>query len=556
MLPSIAASFVALSLLGRPRIGGWQLACGGLLFGAGIGAMHYTGMAAMETPLTQRYDPLMFGLSIVVAVALATLALWIRFGLRTFKDSLNDNWRLLIGAIVMGCAIAGMHYTGMAAARFVGRVPEGAVGTSNATFIALAVSLITIALTVFVMAANGLLRYREMYRQLSQSESWMRTLLATSIDGVVIIDANGLIEDFNAAAERIFGWSRSEIIGRNISLLIADPEQSSEDGVLSYLNQSDASVTSTSSEVLGLRKDQSVVPLRRALGRARLADHDLFVCMITDISESRQREEDLREAKERAENAAEARAAFLANMSHEIRTPMNSILGFTDILLQGDLKTDQRRHLEIVRSAGRSLLRLLNGILDTAKLDKGAMELELSDFDLVALIDEISSTLGADMRRKNLAFAIRYADDLPRHLHGDELRIRQVLTNLLGNAIKFTEVGGLTLSVEMLEGQFHFAVCDTGIGIAADRLASIFDPFTQADASMSRRFGGTGLGTTISKQLAELMGGRIWAESTPGRGSTFHFMLPLGAAREAPTSSKRPQRAAAALPSPAHPRGG
>ncbi len=552
MLPSVGASFVALSLTGRKRIGARQLSLGGVLVGAGIGAMHYTGMAAMQMQLAQRYDPWMFALSIVVAVVLATLALWVRFGLIALQHRLNPAWRLLLAATVMGCAIAGMHYTGMAAARFVGEVPAGVRGSSNTTFLALAVSLITVAFTVFVMAANGWLRYRAMFRQLSQSASWMRTLLATAVDGVVTIDAQGVIQEFNAAAERIFGWKRSEVVGRNMTLLIADPEQSGQGGLMGYLENFRRSgrdtVAGVDGEGLGRHKDGRVIPLRRALGHGRLGEQDLFVCFITDISERRQREEDLREAKERAEQAAAARAAFLANMSHEIRTPMNSILGFTDILLHDDLTPEQRRHLDVVRTAGRSLLRLLNEILDSAKLDKGAMELDLADFDLVALIDELSSTLGAELRRKQLTIAIACGQDVPRHVHGDELRLRQILTNLLGNALKFTETGGITLAVALEDGQLHFRVQDTGIGIAPNRLESIFEPFTQADASMSRRFGGTGLGTTISKQLVELMGGRIWAESTLGQGSTFHVLLPLAAARQALPSATHPQRMAALPP--------
>jgi PAS domain S-box-containing protein len=667
MLPSVAASFVALAVISRQEIGRWQLLAGGVLVGAGIGAMHYTGMAAMRTALALRYDPAMFALSIVVAVALATLALWVRYGLSALRNRLSGTARLVIAGVIMGCAIAGMHYTGMAAARFVGTVPPGSAGgVSNANFLALAITLITVSFTLLVLSANGMLRYRALFFQLSQSESWMRALLATAVDGVITLEADGTIREFNAAAERIFGWRRADILGRNVRLLIADPARSQRDGLLSHLNDGTEGVIGESQDVLGLHKSGAHVPLRNAYGHARLADKDLYVCFVTDISERktmeqqlraseqqfrslignipgisyrslmapgwpmvfvsaavenltgypaadflgsppkrcfgdlihpddheqvargldaavelgqpfileyrllhkdgstrwmwengsaifneqgkvqwldgvildisgrRTMEEELRAAKERAEQAAAARAAFLANMSHEIRTPMNAILGFTDVLLQGELASDQRRHLNTVRNSARSLLRLLNEILDTAKLDKGAVELELADYNLLALIDELSSTMGSNASAKGLKLAVAYDPAMPHCLHGDELRVRQVLSNLLGNAIKFTAKGSVTLAVTRengLDGDcVHFMVSDTGIGIPADRLAAIFEPFTQADASMNRRFGGTGLGTTICKQLAELMGGQIWATSTEGHGSAFHVVLPLAPA--------------------------
>ncbi|NVM75668.1 hypothetical protein FHW83_001455 [Duganella sp. SG902] len=661
-LPSLAASYVALTFISRRRMTAGSLLTGGVLVGAGIGAMHYTGMAAMQMALDLRYDPFMFGLSIVVAVVLATLALWIRFGLRTLKLP-----RFVLGGIsatIMGCAIAGMHYTGMAAARFVGTLPLDATPEQNSTFLALAITLITVAFTVFVMAANGMLRYREMYRQQAESEAWMRALLTTTVDGVITVDRAGVIHEFNASAERIFGWRRDEILGRNVRVLMADPERSERDGLLNYLSTGDASVISRGSEVVAVRKDGSHVPIRRALGHAKLAQRDLFVLFITDISERRaimqalrdseqqfrslignipgisfrssmafdapptfisdgierlagypasdfvganrkrtlasliceedrervaaeisraiaeltayqveyclihadgslrfmwehgavtqdesnpairwidgvifdiserrEMERQLRAAKETAEQAAAARASFVANMSHEIRTPMNAILGFTDVLLDTDLNDDQRRHLDTVRKEGRSLLRLLNEILDTAKLDKGAVELELDDYSLLGLIDELASTFGSNARGKGLGIDIIYDPALPAWLHGDELRMRQILGNLLDNAIKFTSAGKVSLRACERQGQLHIAVQDTGIGIAPERINAIFDPFTQADASMTRRFGGTGLGTTISRQLVALMGGKIWAESTPGAGTTFHVLLPLEPAR-------------------------
>ncbi len=249
--------------------------------------------------------------------------------------------------------------------------------------------------------------------------------------------------------------------------------------------------------------------------------------LATDINARRQMERALREAKARAEQAAAAKTMFLANMSHEIRTPMNAILGFTDVLLGGPLAEEQRRHLQTVRQSARALLALLNGILDTAKLEKGALALELADFSLRELVQHTADSLRLGAQAKGLAFDVRWAPDAGDHFFGDVQRIRQVLINLLGNAIKFTGRGGVQLAVQRDGEHVHFLVSDTGIGIPSDRIAAIFDPFSQADASTSRRFGGTGLGTTIARQLVELMGGRIDVESTPDVGSTFHVRLPL-----------------------------
>ena len=682
LLPSVAASFVALSILARRQLSAWSLLTGGLLVGAGIGTMHYTGMAAMRLSLTLRYDPLMFGLSILVAVALATLALWVRFGLRSWRRHLSEPMLVLISAIVMGCAIAGMHYTGMAAARFIGVPAPGQAHGPNGTFLALATSLVTVSFTVIVVAANGWLRARALFRQLSQSENWMRALLTTTVDGVITINTDGVIDEFNAAAERIFGWRRDEIVGRNVLVLMADQQHDVAAGLRAFLQQGRGERPQHGTDFEARRKDGSEVPVRCAAGHARQAGHDVFVLFVTDISERRameqalrtseqqfrslignmpgisyrmalrgsqemvfisdavstvtgyaaseftgagamrrleqlvvpddwprvtaalataiadqvpyvaeyrlrhadggirwllsngavvrdadgrpewldgvvlditeryQMEQELRLAKEKAEQAAAARASFVANMSHEIRTPMNSILGFTDVLLDSELQPAQRRQLDTVRNAGRALLRLLNEVLDTAKLDKGAVELELADYSLLALVDELSSTIGARAQAKSLLVDVRYDPALPTNLHGDELRMRQVLTNLLDNAIKFTASGSVALHVRGAGALLLIDVQDTGIGIAPERLEAIFEPFTQADASTTRRYGGTGLGTTICRQLVDLMGGRIWASSVAGRGTTFHIELPLQAAREAPR--QRPGRGASFELPPLH----
>lgn len=248
----------------------------------------------------------------------------------------------------------------------------------------------------------------------------------------------------------------------------------------------------------------------------------LFVSLIADITDKQKLEASLRDAVTRAEHAAAAKTNFLANMSHEIRTPMNSILGFTDLVLQTDLNETQQSHLRTIKQSSNNLLRLINDILDTTKIDHGQMQLEEKDFSLKALSMQIESSLRLGVHKKGLYLHTHYAADMPEYFKGDQLRLLQILTNLVGNAIKFTEQGGVDVIYTYADDQVCVQVKDTGIGMTPEQLELIFDPFTQADSSISRRFGGTGLGTTISLQLAQAMGGHIEVSSTFGAGSTFH----------------------------------
>lgn len=666
MLPSLLAALATIQLMTRPTLTPRELLAGGVLMGAGIGVMHYSGMQSMKMQAALLYDPLLFGVSILLAVLLATLALWVKF----FVPIRGRRPRLLVSGSVMGLAIAGMHYAGMAAARFIG-VEESAPQTDNLMMGAL-VTLATLALIGFALGCHALLRYRALVDELSASESRMRALLSTPVDGVVTLDEHGTVQTLNTTAEALFGWREAELTGRSFEQLLAEPERALYSGYLAEFRRTrEPSLAGRSREVTGRHRDGRDIPLHVSIGHAQVGGADLFVCYIADIShyrdmeravreseaqlrsliqnipgvayrclmsddwpmlfmsdatetltgypasdflgehpvrsfgsithpddmasnwrvveasirdnrpfvveyrirhadgstrwmwehgsavrepdgsvkwidgvilditERREMEQALRAAKEKAELAAASKSAFLANMSHEIRTPMNAIIGFSDVLLGQTQPPEQRRQLEVVSASARSLLRLLNDILDTAKLERGAVELEMLDFDLHELLGQLTQTLAIQARDKGLTLTIDAHAQLGRHYRGDSLRIRQVLTNLIGNAIKFTESGGVVVRVRAETGHVRFSVVDTGIGIAPERLTAIFEPFTQADVSMSRRFGGTGLGTSICKQLVELMGGRIWVDSTPGQGSAFHFTLPLmpGSAPVAATSA-------------------
>ncbi|WP_166836595.1 MHYT domain-containing protein [Rheinheimera pleomorphica] len=536
MLPSIAASWVALDLISKKQLARTQLLVGGVLVGAGIGTMHYMGMAAMQMSVALRYDLPMFLLSILVAVVLAVIALWVRFGLRRFN--LAAHWLTLLSSIVMGAAISGMHYTGMAAARFVPPA-DFIANTENSDIswlLALAVAFTTLVITGLVVAVNLLLKYRELNLQVNakealarENEAKFRSLIG-NIPGAAyrcLHNENWDMLFISEAVQWLSGYPASDF-------MLPDAQRSWSDLVhpedKAATTQLDLYQGSFSLEYRIRHKDGSWRWILEH-GEAIKTDKGEIIWLdgfLMDISARKQMEQELLQAKNTAEQAAEARAAFLANMSHEIRTPMNAIIGFSDLLLSAELPEPQHKHLQTIHSAARSLLHLLNDILDSAKLEKGKLELEYRDFSLPALLDTVVSTLWLQARKKQLQMTLELDPAAAEFYYGVPERLQQVLTNLLGNAIKFTEQGSVTLKVQLTAPtELTFSIIDTGIGIAAERLPYIFDAFTQADASMSRRFGGTGLGTTISKQLVELMGGSISVHSVDGEGSCFSFTLPL-----------------------------
>ncbi|MBV8139654.1 MAG: response regulator [Deltaproteobacteria bacterium] len=288
------------------------------------------------------------------------------------------------------------------------------------------------------------------------------------------------------------------------------------------------------------RHIQTVLRGRKALA-AEVREHQ------NAIAELKQTQTELVQRSEEALAAARAKSEFLSTMSHEIRTPLNSVLGMAELLGDAELKADERRYLEIIRHSGAMLLELINSILDLARLESGRLEIEPREFALCRTIEEVLEAFTFAVREKSLELVTQFAPGLPERVIGDSLRLRQVLMNLVGNAVKFTAQGRITVAVEQVPGfqsqRFRFSVADTGTGIPPDKRALIFEPFTQADSSNTREYGGTGLGLAIVARLVKEMGGEITVASEVGKGSTFVFTVHLEAAssRHEPVSRPEPQ---------------
>lgn len=605
LLPALAGGGLMMAVLMPPQRDRKRIGLFGVLIAAAIGLMHYSGMAAIEFDGQMQLSPTGVIGSLLLAVVLTPLALWI-----ASSTSLARYHRAaphVAGALVLGLSIASLHYAGMAATHF--ELSPTAIPTQDADheLFALLLAVVTGSLLGGVAVFNTLVRYRLLVNEKEIQQRRLEAVLDTAVDGIITISDRGLVQALNPAAEQILGWRADEVIGRNVSMLMPQPDRDAHDGYIqNYLRSGQGKIIGSGREVMAQHRDGHLVPIRLGVGEVRLPGQpSLFVGFITDITARRrmenalrereqqyrslisnmpgvvfrcrvdaswtmlfvsdaitalsgwsaddfiagrvhlgdlihpddrqrvvetvddalarahrytveyrlinrdgseswvldsggfdwdengqvrwidgvlvditeryQMEQALREAKQAAEDAAAAKATFLANMSHEIRTPMNAIIGFSDILMDSDLNDDQRRHINSIAGAGRSLLHLLNDILDSAKLERGKLELESRPFSLPELLDSVISTLWLQARNKGLALNLRLDAALPTHLQGAPDRIRQVLLNLVGNAIKFTEQGEVTLEVtDNGDGQILFSIRDTGIGLAPRRAGTHF----------------------------------------------------------------------------------
>jgi PAS domain S-box-containing protein len=379
---------------------------------------------------------------------------------------------------------------------------------------------------------NDISERKRLEAELRASEERQRLILDNAHDAFVAMSADGLITEWNHQAEITFGIPRAEAIGHVLSETIIPPQfrENHQRGLARYLATGEGPVLNRVLDVPALRLDGREFPAEISIAPIRLGEQYVFAAFIRDVTERKQVEEELRRAKEVAEAANKAKDEFLANVSHEIRTPMNAILGMTDLALDTLLTEDQRQYLTTVKSAADSLLGVINDILDFAKIEAGRLELDPTDFSLSSVLGASLRALAVRAHKKGIELICHQRPDVPDALVGDASRLRQVIVNLVGNAIKFTERGEIVVHVEnvaepMPEGEvsLRFAVKDTGIGIPQDKQVKIFRAFEQEDASTTRKYGGTGLGLTIAARLVGLLGGAIQLESEPGRGSTFAF---------------------------------
>nr|WP_253820846.1 transporter substrate-binding domain-containing protein [Vibrio sp. 99-70-13A1] len=358
----------------------------------------------------------------------------------------------------------------------------------------------------------------------------LTSIIETAIDGIIVLDEDGDIVEFSPAAERIFGYLKSEVIHENINMLMK-PINMDDD---TYIEPS----VCKDLEYLAKCKDGSVIAIEISAAAATIDDMAFYTCMVRDITQRKATQDALEQAKNAAEEATKSKSDFLANMSHEIRTPMNAIIGMSYLALQTELTRKQGDYLNKILNASNSLLGVINDILDFSKIEAGKLDLEVIPFSIDGVMDNISNIVTVKSREKNLEFLIAIDPEVPPVLLGDPLRIGQVLLNLANNAVKFTKAGEVVVKVELIApqglvdskgntAQLRFMVQDSGIGMTDEQMQRLFTAFSQADSSVTRQYGGTGLGLTISKNLVELMNGEIGCESTEGVGSTFFFTVDL-----------------------------
>ncbi len=545
MLPGVLAGIFSLHLISCHNKSTRMLLVGGVIFGGGIGLMHYSGMAAMRMDAFLRYDPMLFLLSILVAVLLAVFALWVRYGVIRLFPALKKH-ALLIASLVMGGAVSGMHYIAMGAAYFlVGDVTNVSATGFDPTMLAIVIS----GVTAFLIGIVLLYVIKQFTQQIENINIQLRDannelkFQQVALDHHAIVsmtDIKGNITYINDKFCEISKFNRDEVMGKNHRIVKSNEHT---DSLFKEMWHTIANGKVWQGEVKNRAKDGSfywvystIYPFLNERGKPYK-----YVSVRTDITPIKETEALLHQAKEAAEKANLAKSEFLANMSHELRTPMHSVLSYSSMGIKKLHKATPDKlgsYFERINSNGTRLLRLLDDLLDLSKLEAGKMQIKPAEHKLLTTLKECVSQFEPVAKDKNIVIKVIDTSENCQ-AHYDEARVMQVINNLLSNAIKFSPSDSqITVSIkedEMIVGHrktdhktapaLTLSVVDQGMGIPEDELESVFDKFIQSSKTKSDA-GGTGLGLAISKEIVEAHGGHIMAQSTDRGGAEFIVTLP------------------------------
>ena len=396
--------------------------------------------------------------------------------------------------------------------------------------------LLLLLLGLVVVLAHVLAITRRQTDEIEQTRSRLGSIVSTSLDAVVVVDRQGTVIEFNPAAERIFGYEKSDVIGQPMADLIIPPSQRVQhnEGMRRHLESGAKRMIDRGLfQMEAMRKDGSTFPVELSISTAKSAEGEIYISFVRDISDRMSAERELVQARDRAVLGEKAKAELLAIMSHEMRTPLNGILGTLDLLESTDLDSRQRHFVEVMGTSGQMLLRHVNDVLDVSRMDADKTEPTRVGFSLSELVHSVAESLRGPAGARGNTIKVNMLGHVPPFVSGDRGRIEQVLVNLVGNAIKFTENGTVMIETEAMpeSDEVEIRVIDTGVGIAEADQERIFEDFVTLDASFARSSEGTGLGLGITRRLVDVLKGEIGVESEPGQGSVFWVRLPLPEAR-------------------------